>query len=94
MRFEWDERKNTLNIKKHGMDFKDAAQMFTGIWPLFIDPDMREDYGEERWTGIGRIGVKVAVVVFTYVLSASTIRIISLRQALKDEQNDYYAKIL
>jgi uncharacterized protein len=28
MKFEWDEVKNRLNIQKHGIDFKDAADIF------------------------------------------------------------------
>jgi uncharacterized protein len=94
MRFEWDDRKNVANMRKHGMDFSHAAQMFSGAYQLLIEPDMREDYGEDRWKGIGRIGRKMAVVIFTHDPSFTTIRIISLREAEKDEQNDYYAKVL
>ena len=43
---EWDEAKNRANIRKHGLDFAWAEQMFHG--PLFVRPDTREDYGEER----------------------------------------------
>jgi hypothetical protein len=94
MRFEWDDRKNAANVRKHGMDFSHAAQMFSGEFQLLVEPDMREDNGEDRWRGIGRIAMKIAVVVFTHDPSFATIRIISLREAEKDEQNEYYAKIL
>jgi uncharacterized DUF497 family protein len=53
---------------------------------------VKEDYGEDRWIGVGRIGAKVAVVIFTQGPSLNTIRIISLREAEKDEQNNYYTK--
>ncbi|HEV2992042.1 MAG TPA: BrnT family toxin [Candidatus Angelobacter sp.] len=92
MRFEWDDRKNAANIKKHGMDFSQASQMFSGLYPLLAEPDLREDYAEERWCGIGRIGTKVAVVIFTHDPSFTTIRIISLREAEAHEQNNYYSK--
>jgi hypothetical protein len=52
-RFEWDEKKNRQNIKKHGFDFTDVEEMFCGI--LLFSPDLREDYGESRWIGIGTI---------------------------------------
>jgi uncharacterized DUF497 family protein len=52
-RFEWDEKKNRQNFKKHGFDFADAEGMFRGF--LLVRPDTREDYGEERWIGIGMI---------------------------------------
>jgi hypothetical protein len=92
MRLEWDDRKNAANIKKHGMDFSHAAQLFSGLYPLLAEPDLREDYGEERWRGIGRIGTKIAVVIFTHNPAFNTIRIISLREAETHEQNDYYSK--
>ncbi len=28
MRFEWDEKKNNENIRKHGLDYADAWQVF------------------------------------------------------------------
>ena len=49
MRFEWDERKNAANIAKHGFDFVDAERIFD--LPLLVDPDERNDYGEDRWIG-------------------------------------------
>jgi uncharacterized protein len=62
MTFEWDERKNRANIRKHGFDFAEAEEMFRGV--LVVDPDVREDYGERRWVGIGSIRGRVAQVVF------------------------------
>jgi len=61
-RFEWDENKNRQNIRKHGFDFADAEKMFRGS--LLFWPDVREDYGESRWAGIGAIRGRTAVVVF------------------------------
>ena len=91
MRLEWDDRKNAANIKKHGMDFSQAAPMFSGLHPFLAEPDMREDYGEERWRGLGRTGTKIAVVIFMHP-AFDTIRIIPLREAEAHEQNDYYSK--
>ncbi len=50
--------------------------------------DDREDYGEERWIGIGLLNTKVVVVVFTEPVE-NTIRIISLRKALNYERIEY-----
>ena len=85
-RFEWDENKNRLNIEKHGLDFADAKEMFSGV--LFFWPDLREDYGESRWSGIGKIRGRVAVVAFTD-RGPETIRIISLRKANRRESKKY-----
>ncbi|MGA2357981.1 MAG: BrnT family toxin [Terriglobales bacterium] len=87
-RFEWDENKNRQNIRKHGVDFVDAEEMFRGI--LLFSPDVREDYGENRWVGIGTIRGRTAVVVFTE-RGPATIRIISLRKATRRE-NEHYKK--
>jgi uncharacterized protein len=84
--FEWDENKNRENIRKHGFDFVDAEEMFRGV--LVVDPDTRKDYGESRWTGIGTIRGRIAVVVFTE-RGAETIRIISLRKASRREGKQY-----
>ncbi len=46
--------------------------------------DLREDYGEDRWNGIGFLGNRIVVVIFTY-RGEDTVRIISLRKALKYE---------
>jgi len=85
-RFEWDEAKNRANIRKHGLDFADAEEMFRGA--LIVDPDIYEEYGEKRWVGLGTIGGRIAYVVFTE-RSPKTIRIISLRKASRRECKEY-----
>jgi uncharacterized DUF497 family protein len=37
MTFEWDEDKNRANIRKHGLDFTEAEEMFRGF--LLVRPD-------------------------------------------------------
>ena len=83
--FEWDETKNRSNIRKHGLDFVDAPLMFNGY--LLVSADERENYGENRWIGIGMIRHRVAVVVFTEI--GRTVRIISLRKATRNEREQY-----
>ncbi len=86
MRFEWDEEKNQANIQKHGLDFADAAEMFDA--PMLTALDDRQDYGEDRWIGIGMTRSRIAVVVFTE-RGEDVIRIISMRKALKHERLRY-----
>lgn len=86
MEFEWDEEKNKENIRKHGFDFADAWEVFEA--PMLTAVDLREDYGEERWNGIGFLGNRVVVVIYTYS-DELTIRIISLRKALKHERQKF-----
>ena len=86
MRFEWDEQKREANIAKHGLDFLDAPRIFTA--PLLAALDEREDYGEDRWVGIGLLGGRVVVIVYVEP-DEDTIRVISLRKALAHEQRRY-----
>ena len=53
MKIEWGDSKNEENIRKHGLDFADAWELFEN--PLLVDLDTREDYGEDRWIGIGSL---------------------------------------
>ncbi len=86
MNFEWDEDKNQENIRKHGFDFADAWEIFEA--PMRTALDTKEDYGEDRWNGIGLLGNRIVVMVFTE-RGEDTIRIISLRKALKHERKKF-----
>ena len=91
MGLEWDENKNRENLLKHGFDFTDAGQLFEN--PILVIPDIRKEYGENRWIGIGRMnnGI-IAVIVFTEKESG-TIRVISMRKASKKERKKYEGNI-
>ena len=86
MDFEWDEHKNQVNIRKHGFDFADAWEIFDT--PMLVELDERIDYGEDRWIGIGMLQSRIVVIIYTE-LNEDTIRIISLRKALKHERAIY-----
>lgn len=90
MKFEWDERKNQSNLAKHGFDFADAFRIFN--LPMIVEFDEREDYGEDRYIGIGLLNGRVVVVVYTEP-DEETVRIISLRKALSHERR-YYEQYL
>jgi len=84
--FEWDEEKTEENIGKHGFDFADAHEVFNG--PLLEALDTRADYGEDRIVGIGFLKTTIVVMVYTE-RTDHTIRIISLRKALKHERIEF-----
>jgi uncharacterized DUF497 family protein len=86
MRFEWDEEKTAINIRKHKIDFADVPPVFDS--PMLIELDEREDYGEDRWIGIGILRNTVVIVVFTE-RHRDTIRIISVRKANQHERKKY-----
>jgi uncharacterized DUF497 family protein len=82
MRFEWDEDKRRANLRRHGFDFRDAWEVFET--PMLVASDDRQDYGEDRWIGIGILETRVVVVVFTE-RGEDTIRIISMMKALNHD---------
>jgi uncharacterized DUF497 family protein len=86
MHFDWDENKNELNIKQHGLDFAFAKQIFND--DLLVVPDLRFDYKENRYIGYGKIESRLMVVVYTERLP-DIIRIISFRKANYRENKIY-----
>ena len=80
MNFDWDERKDKEN-SKHGFDFADAWEVFES--PMLADLDARHGF-EQRIGAIGFLRQRVVVVIFAE-REDDTIRIISLRTALKYE---------
>ena len=85
MRLQWDERKNQENIRKHGFDLSSAWEIFE--LPMLIDIDAREVF-EQRLAGIGFLRQYIIVVIFAEVAD-DTIRIISLRKAVKHERERF-----
>ncbi len=86
--FEWDPAKALGNLRKHGVDFADAATSFDDPRALTIrDPDAS---GEERFLCLGSdITGEVLVTVFTW--RGETIRIITARRASRRERTRYLA---
>jgi uncharacterized protein len=88
--FEWDEVKNRANLRKHGISFERAKQIFSG--PVFTRFDERSDYGEHRLASTGLLnGIMTVVVV--HVDRNSAIRIISARKAERHERQEFEAAI-
>ena len=87
MEFEWDEWKRLTNLEKHGLDFVEAEEMFQG--PMLVALDTRNDYGEDRYVGPGMSQGRILVLSFTERGDGNTIRVISLRKALKHEQKAF-----
>jgi len=87
MDFKWNNNKNKINIRKHGIDFSDAVAMFD--YPLIACIDRRADYKEERWVGIGILNGTIAVIVYTEDDINEVIRIISVRKATNSESERF-----
>jgi uncharacterized DUF497 family protein len=87
--FAWDEAKRRANLRKHGIDFADAATIFRGI--TVTAEDDREAYGERRFLTLGLLEDQVVSVAHTE--RGQEIRIISILKATKHEARFYFPQI-
>ena len=87
--FEWHEKKAARNLAEHGISFEVAREIFDD--PAVLDQlDDRQDYGEDRFNAIGQ--VKGRILVVTYTLRGTRIRLISARLAEPHEKRKYHEK--
>jgi uncharacterized DUF497 family protein len=86
--FEWDEKKNASNNKKHGVSFDEAKSVFTDQFARLIsDPDHTDD--EDRFILLGTSIHSRLLVVCHCIRVNDSIRIISARKADKQEREIY-----
>ena len=52
MKFEWDQQKADLNVKKHSISFDNAALVFADKDSLTIYDENHSDV-EDRWVTLG-----------------------------------------
>ena len=89
LRFEWEPRKATANVKKHGITFEEAKSVFYDDHAkLLDDPDHSDE--EERFVLLGLSHtLRVLLVCHCYRSEGNIIRIISARKATSKESKDY-----
>ena len=86
MDISFDPAKRESNLAKHGLDLADAGRLFAGVCVERYDD--RHDYGEDRWISYGLLDGEVAVCAWADL--GDTARVIWLRRATKDEQENYF----
>ena len=88
--FEWDDKKDKTNIRKHGISFEEARTVFYDENAIqYFDPDHSDE--EDRFILLGiSFKLKVLVVCHCFREDDSIIRIISARKADKDEEYEYW----
>ena len=89
MRFTWHDAKRQTTLARRGLDFADAEHVFAGLTLTFEDD--RLDYDEQRWVTMGLLDQKVVVIVHTE--TEDTIRVISMREANRREEELFYRNI-
>ncbi|MDP8207353.1 MAG: BrnT family toxin [Candidatus Electryonea clarkiae] len=90
LQFEWDERKEKQNVKKHGISFNEARSVFYDENAMqFFDPDHSDD--EDRFIIIGlSFKLRVVIVCHCFREDETVVRIISARRANKSEEQDFW----
>ena len=89
MRIVWDDAKLEANLRKHGLDFADAEQVFSGL--TYTVEDQRFPYGEQRFITLGTLHDRVVLIAHTE--TSREMRIISMRKATRHEQALYFQNI-
>jgi hypothetical protein len=84
--FEWDSRKASTNLEKHGISFETASEVFHDPFVQVTDEEIVED--EEREAVIG-MTVDWRLVYVVYVMREEVVRIISARLVTNAERKSY-----
>ncbi len=87
LNFEWDEKKDQANIKKHKVGFDEAATVFIDPFSITI-PDSDHSVEEQRHIDIGH-SARGRMLVVIYTERGSNMRIISCRKATLSERKLY-----
>ncbi len=94
MKFEWDTRKEKINIQKHGVTFEQASYVFADPYALNkYDEEHSQD--EDRWLLLGKSQNEILLIVvhtFKDQDGIELVRIISARKATKNESKEYYRR--
>jgi uncharacterized DUF497 family protein len=63
--FDWDDHKDNLNQKKHGISFSEAQYAFGDANRVILE-DLSHSSKEKRYYCLGKIGEEIVTVRFTY----------------------------
>lgn len=85
--FEWDPRKAAYNVRKHGVSFEEAVQVFGDpLARIFDDPG--HSSGELRELIVGH-AARHRLLIVSFVERGDRVRILSARPATSSERRDY-----
>ena len=90
MAFQWDERKNVANLRKHGVSFG-VAELFD--WESATYDDDLDHEGEDRHVAYGYASDGFAYGI-VYTLRNEDFRIISVRRLSKGERSRYLGPVV
>jgi uncharacterized protein len=82
----WDEKKRRSNLKKHGLDFKDAYLVYENPEKCTYDASRGDEY---RLMDVALAVIKGRLLTLVYRECGDVIRVISFRHASREERKQY-----
>ena len=88
MVFKWDPSKATANVRKHGVDFHEAATVLNDVLSTTYPDADHSSTGDARFVTIG-MSERDQILVVAHTESNDTVRIITARRATRSERKFY-----
>ena len=85
---EWDDNKNRINIRKHGISFETAALVFADEERIEYY-DKLHSLDEDRYVVLGCVQ---GILYVVYTMRGEAARLISARMATATERKIYYGE--
>ena len=89
MQFEWDEKKNQANQRKHRVSFEEAQTIFFDpMTKVASDPE--HSASEDRFVAVGHSSnFRLLLVIHCYREEEGVIRIVSARKVTQSERKQF-----
>lgn len=84
--FVWDETKRLSNLKKHGLDFRDAHLVYDDPDKCTYDASREDEY---RLMDVALLVVNGRLLTLVYMEIGDDVRVISFRNASREERKAY-----
>ncbi len=86
VQFKWDEEKGQANIRKHGVEFETACEVFFD--PFLRSVEVHDEFGEIREAVVG-LSAGWLMLYVVYTEREGVLRIISARPVVAAERKNY-----
>jgi hypothetical protein len=86
MVYVWDEEKRKSNLKKHGLDFRDAYLVYENPEKCTYDASRDDEY---RLMDVALAVIRGKLLTLVYTERGDEVRVISLRRSSRTERKQY-----
>jgi uncharacterized protein len=84
--YVWDEAKRKSNLKKHGLDFEDAYLIYENPDKCTYEASRDDEY---RLMDVALAVIKGRLLTLVYSVRGDKVRVISFRNASREERKRY-----